>query len=126
MENEILAFLNRRENLRADLVLCLTDTSIPLDTRWSAFLSSEDILPIWPWIDRPMDIYSDCLYDDFCIERHQTATYAEIDEQVCQNSTTEGEEPGYQAEFWDACYAKRDLWREAVLASGYSGFVYDW
>lgn len=73
-----------------------------------------------------MELYSDCLYDDFYLDRYATATFSEIDDQVCQNSTLEGEEPGYRAEFWDACYAKRDEWREAVLASGYSGFINDW
>lgn len=126
IQNEIVAFLNRRENLRGGLTAYFSNTSEPLEERWNLFIISGNILPIHTWVHRVMDIYSDCLYDDFHIERRETVLFADIDEQVVSNLPADGEEPDEYNCLYFQFFQKRDLWREAVLASGYSGFTYDW
>lgn len=53
------------------------------------------------------------LYDDFCIERHQTVSFTEM------YSAIEDFELDFDQD-------KIDDWRAEVLCSGYSGFVNDW
>ncbi len=97
-----------------------------LEERWATFLECEQLLDIHGWISNSMDILSDCLYDDFYIERRETTMYKDIDERLCDNRTPEGSEPDEYTQPWDEMYTKRDEWREAVLAEGYVGFTYDW
>lgn len=104
----------------------LANDSIDLEERWNTFLECDFLLDIYGWNTDVMEIYSDCLYDDFYIERHQVKLYKEIDEQVLENITPQGDTPDEYSSRYDVFYAKRNEWREAVLAAGYAGFTNDW
>lgn len=104
----------------------LKDTSIDLEKRWNTFIECDHLLDINGWGGDAMDIYSEALYDDFYMERHQVKLYKEIDVQVTENITPQGEVPDEYSSKYNVYYAKRDEWREAVLAEGYAGFTYDW
>ena len=132
MEAEVNTFLKTKTNLVTMLkqALNLRD-EFPLESRWALFLKSEQLLPISSDVTNSMDILSDTLYDDFNTERHQTRMFSEIDECIlegheyaCTDIENGEAETIYEKEL--EMYAKRDTWREAVLAEGYAGFVYDW
>jgi hypothetical protein len=114
------AFL--RENL-PELHGWLKDTSVPLEDRWQGYTSLVE--------SRLLDNESGCgdgyinvlgpnltLYDDFNIDRHQSTTFPEMYETITDADDEFGGD-GYDA-------ANIPKWQETVLASGYSGFTYDW
>lgn len=109
-----------------DEVKAYLASDAPLEERWATFLECDKLLDTHYYGTDSMDILSDCLYDDFYIERRQTELFKSIDEQLCGNRTPEGSEPDEYTESWDRMYAKRDEWREAVLKEGYAGFTNDW
>lgn len=104
-------FLNR-EVMRDVLKSVLTSTEISLEEKWEIFILSKDILPICN-DDCVMHIITDTVYDDFYVERYETTSFVSIDEQILN----------YNNPKWNG---KHKEWREAVLASGYSGFTNDW
>jgi hypothetical protein len=127
MFSKIVNFLANREEFREELKEYLRDTFIPLDSRWLVFLASQDILPARCWVtSNVMDILTDCLYDDFYIERHETVLFGSIVDRVKEGITAEGEQSSKYTAKFDEMYKKLPEFKEAVLQSGYSGFVYDW
>lgn len=100
-----------------EVLTSLKDKSIPLDDRWKAFIEmGEKVkMPIETYGDGFVEILHKNLtmYDDFYIERHQTVKYVDLYEQIEELDTEIPEEN----------IAK---WKEAVLQSGYGGFIHDW
>lgn len=103
----------------------LKDTTIPLETRWQAYktLVDKDILVNnetygHGFLDELGDNLT--LYDDFYIERHQTSNFTEMYDHLMEADGS------YQERLVAARDANLAKWQEAVLASGYSSFTYDW
>jgi len=107
------------------LLQSLKDTSIPLDERWDAYtqLVEKNILINEQnygdgFLAEAFGYNNVSLYDDFNMDRHETRTFPDMWSHMNEDYN---EMPD--------CYkddAKRDAWRERVLASGFSGFEYDW
>jgi hypothetical protein len=136
-----LTFLNKSvDNLLSMLdmeLLVITelmkDTSFPLEDRWEVYLKVEKLLPISTYYADSISILTENLYDDLYLERYQTVTNSRINEQLLDNADYAeplGEDADqwtvHQHEKYSTMLAKRDEWREAVLAEGYGGFTNDW
>lgn len=101
-----------------NVLASLKDTSIPLQERWDAYtqLCQHNILVK----DRGygdgfisiLDL-NGTLYDDFYMERGNTKDFVDMYEQILESDEEYTEE-------------NIEKWQEAVLASGYSSFTYDW
>lgn len=116
----------RALSVKVDEVISkLKDISIPVADRWLAFTKlTENKLFV------NYELYGDgfidtlgsnlTLYDDFYYERCETVEYTSMFEHLME---ADGE---YQKKLVEARENNLDAWREAVLASGYSGFKYDW
>jgi hypothetical protein len=103
----------------------LKDTDYPLEHRWDAFveLCKNNVLV-------NNDTYGDgfidqlsktlCIRDDFLMDRHETMTFVSMYERIME---ADGEWESALIEARETNLAK---WQEAVLASGYSSFTYDW
>ena len=103
----------------------LKDKALPLDERWDAFTKLIDANIFVHeagsgsgYLDEVFDRNQVSLYDDFHMDRGQTKTFADIWEQMTDEFFEGGDT--YKNEIL------RNVWRERVLASGYSGFCYDW
>lgn len=103
----------------------LKDTTLPLADRWDAYkeLVENDILvnnEIYG--DGMIDILGPnmTLYDDFSIDRHQTETFVDMYDRIME---ADGE---WEESLVKARETNLTAWQEAVLASGYSSFTYDW
>jgi len=103
----------------------LKDTSIPLDERWEVYTVLVDqnlFVKDDGYGDGELRAAFDpdrvSLYDDFHLDRGQSMTFPEMWEAMNDEDFEGGD-------VYDAEGAK-DKWREAVLASGYSSFTYDW
>lgn len=106
----------------------LADTSIDLDSRWYFY----DLL-VKAGVLREIETYGDgfietlnenmTLYDDLSYERHETVKYLEMYERIQDNS---GDEDAWNERWKSITQETIDAWREQVLASGFSGFCYDW
>lgn len=123
---DITNYLVERDSFREELKEHLRDKFIPIDIRWDMFVHSNDILPTNWYISDCTDILSDCLYDDFGIDRSQTLFFKDIVERVQDSITLEGEEPDRYSARFDEMFKKLPEFKEAVLQSGYSGFINDW
>jgi hypothetical protein len=100
----------------------LKDKSKPLDERWDAYVAlvENNVLV-------NNDGYGDgciyalahnlTLYNDFYIDKHETASYPDMYEKIMDETASEN---------LIAARVNIDAWREEVLASGYSSFTYDW
>lgn len=97
----------------------LTDKSIPLDVRWTAYCDLVEAGVI-----RSIESYGDgyvetlregiSLFSDFHMDRCQTITYPEfLNYRIIDNDFQVSNE-------------NLSEWQEKVLASGYAGFTYDW
>lgn len=126
MRNYVENFNSDRQTFQTEVKEYLANTSIDLEERWNTFLECNKLLDVHIYVSDVMDIFSDCLYDDFYIEKNETKYYSDLDAQICENITPQGETPDEYSSKYDAFYAKRDRWREAVLEDGYAGFTYDW
>jgi len=103
----------------------LKDTSIPLDERWDAYtqlVEANILVSDQSYGDGnpggAFDSNRVSLYDDFNIDRGQSMTFPAMWEAMNEEFFEGGD--AYDAE------GAKDKWREAVLASGYSSFTYDW
>lgn len=97
----------------------LQNKSIPLDERWNAFVllvESGVHNSIAPYGDGFIDTFGPSvnLYDDLYMERHETKTYPRFLEYIGEAETIE------------TTNEQIAEWKEKVLASGNSGFTYDW
>jgi hypothetical protein len=98
----------------------LKDTRISLDERWNAYevlvkagiLVSEEL-----YGDGFVDVLSNSLtlYDDFYVERRETLQYLDMLERIMDNE-----------DLFDQVEHSLPAWKEKVLQSGYTQFVYDW
>lgn len=107
------------------LLATLTDLTVPLDDRWATYtaLVENHILVREKscgdgFLGEIFGHSAVSLYDDFNLDRNQTSTFPEIWDAM-------------NDEFFEARGVyddgeKRNAWRERVLASGFSGFEYDW
>jgi len=103
----------------------LKDTSIPLDERWSAYIQLVEaniFVKNQSYGDGLLTSVFDpnavSFYDDFNLDRGQSMTFPEMWEVMIGEDFEGG--GAYTVE------GAKDKWREAVLASGYSSFTYDW
>jgi hypothetical protein len=111
---EIIQKALNLENRVKKFLPTLSNKSFDLDTRWewySALVESGALYEIESFGDGFIDLVDLCPYSDFHIQRHETTLYPDFYQyNVLDNERTED---------WTA-------WREAVLASGCSGFTFDW
>lgn len=119
--------IEQHKQVQAQLDTALTvlkDISIPLDQRWDRYtelVQSGAFNRNDPYGDGEIDTLGTnmTLYDDFYIERGETTNFIDMYERVM-----EAEEEYDEVLF--AAQANITKWQEAVLASGYSSFTYDW
>jgi len=116
----------------------LKDKSFPLDDRWELYLKAEKLLPIDKHLPESVDVLTDSAYDDIFPAGRGFKYNSDIDETLVENGEgaleqkREAAEAGidYVPERYEERaleqYAKRDEWREAVLAEGIGGFPFDW
>lgn len=116
----------------------LKDKSFPLDDRWELYLKAEKLLPIDKYLPQSVDVLTDCAYDDIFPAGRGFKYNSDIDETLVESGEwaleqkREAAEAGidYVPETYEEHaleqYAKRDEWREAVLAEGVGGFPFDW
>ena len=98
----------------------LTDQSIDLERRWELYeyLAKNGFLVKEDGFGTGYVNLLDCssLYDDFYIDRYQSVSFIDMYNDRIQERLEDEELTQEQV----------DAWREAVLASGYSSFTYDW
>jgi hypothetical protein len=97
-----------------------------LDERWTAYEKVAELLPIgYDYCGNAFEeVLGDIsLYDEFYIERYQTAKYVNqvegLEDDLASAEEDVAYEPRYTRELVDAI-------KEAILASGMQGFIYDW
>ena len=95
-----------------------------LEDRWELYLAGESLLEIHPFISKSIRVLTDAIYNDIGIERYEQLLNSGMDERITENYNPEDTDEF--SEIWAQMYAKRDEWREAVLAEGYAGFTFDW
>lgn len=97
------------------------DEGFSLEARWALYLKVEHLLDTAVCQSKSISVLSDSLYDDFYMERRESSLNSDIDRIILENvADAEEDDP------WAEMYAKRDEWREAVLAEGIGGFTNDW
>lgn len=94
------------------------DKQYSLEARWALYLKVEHLLDTAVYRSKSINVLSDSLYDDFYMERRESHLNSDIDNMLIENSGDDDR--------WDEMNAKRDEWREAVLAEGIGGFTNDW
>jgi hypothetical protein len=113
----------------------LTDKNIPLDERWETYKEVAKLLPInYDYIDNAFEkILGDIsLYDEFNIDRYQTARYVDQVEGLEDDLAYEEEQAAITfaepREPYTPRFTREQLneIKEYVLASGTQGFIYDW
>ena len=109
-------------NIADSLKEIIVNPAYTLEQRWTVFLEGQWLLEDHYYTPRSMDILSDAMYDDFYMERRETKSFSDIDDQITESYDPEDED----SENYNRMYGKRDEWREAVLKEGYKGFTYDW
>lgn len=119
LSQQVVILLGLKASLDAaakSAIEALKETSVPLDERWDAFteLVSNNIFVKNKSFG---DGFVDSPYDVFYMERGSTKKFTSAYEQLL-NKDQNYPEPGSDIDL--------DLWREKVLASGYSSFTYDW
>jgi hypothetical protein len=127
--NTANALVNGKPQLES-MLIGFANKSIPLDERWEAYsilvkgkvLVNEEnygdgFIGMLVSATSPGMEYS--MYDDFYTERHESKTFLDILEQI------EEWGDGYNTELVPTAESLI-AWKEHVLASGYSGFTYDW
>lgn len=122
----------RQEEIKITLKF-LRDFGISIDERWELFINAIPLLPIESDGDGHVDVLDPegTLYDHFYTERYQTRTYDAMDERIVElideiNIDTIDpweQQRSARGEQYKLTYNR---WREAVMAAGYGGFVYDW
>lgn len=119
------------EDLKTGVLNIIQDKNLPLALRWKIASDNQWALDIGPWCSDAdfLDKYyynpPICWYDDFGIDRHQTANFFDIMEDEWIEADWIKENPA-------APYEKSETWTsvedtmEAILQSGLKGFVNDW
>jgi len=114
------------------------DTGFSLDARWDLYLKVEKLLPVSKYLSKSSRVLTDSPYDDLFPDGRGMLYNSDLDEQMMENGAYVDEQRTAAAEAgtdfvpdrWDekalAMFDKRDEWREAVLAEGVGGFVFDW
>lgn len=116
----------------------LANKSIPLESRWETYeglVKSGALRTIEFYGEGFIDDISSfsSLHDSFGYERYQTISYIDMYETLlgvledASNLDLPDYSKEYLTEYWEGITVEKvDTWREAVLASGYAGFIYDW
>jgi hypothetical protein len=111
------------------------DQSVPLDERWEVYTKVSTLLPInSDYVGNVFEkVLGDIsLYDEFNIDRYQTALYVDqVESLECDLEYAEEEANVTYAEpreVYVPAYNRKQITqiKEAVLASGTQGFIYDW
>jgi hypothetical protein len=113
----------------------LTDKTVPLDERWAAYKEVAELLPINS--DYTGNVFEKILgdislYDEFNIDRYQTARYVDQVEGLEDDLDWAEEEVdvtyAQPREVYVPAYNREQITqiKEEVLASGTQGFIYDW
>lgn len=94
----------------------LKDINISISRRWEAFTKVARHMPCQRYGDGFVNLLDGdlTLYDDFCIDRYQTTNFEKMLMKINESS---------ERVYPDAAVT---AWKEAVLASGYGSFIYDW
>lgn len=130
------AFVTKFKEMREAVVLAMKsqkEYDFPLDDRWAFYLEVESLLPISRYIPKSIRVMSDRIYDDYFPDGRGMTLNSTIDETMMENKEYLESEDTVDDE-WTANariasakeIAKRDEWREAVMAEGYGGFIFDW
>jgi hypothetical protein len=106
------------------LLAALKDTSRPLAERWTAYtalVNSHVSAYNKTYGDGFVSVLGEnvTLYDSFHLERYTTTTFVEMYQQIIEADES-------SPELVAARETNLEAWQEAVLASGYSSFTYDW
>lgn len=114
---ELVKKKNQIDEAVALTLSCLTNPAYDLEDRWQLYLQivNNNLLDnIELFGDGFIDTLGGNLtiYDNFYAERYQTVEYFDMWDTILEDEHGTSE--------------TRDEWREKVLASGYSGFKYDW
>lgn len=119
-------------------LVMLTDKEIDLEARWDLYLKIEKVLPISQYLSQSIYVLTDEVYNDFFPDGKGMRYNSSIDEGMAEEGSYLLEQKAAAAEAgtdwvpdrYDERvlkqYEKRDAWREAVLAEGVGGFVFDW
>jgi len=118
----------------ADFSFCIKKQSVPLAKRWELF---EFAVEKKLFVNINSYAHSKILesnpnfswYDDFNIERRETNTFVNIIDML-EDKLADALDPAYTWTTLDKCLCKTveeiNALKEEFLASGYSGFTYDW
>ncbi len=122
LTDEALQAAEELERAEKNVLPHLKDVTIPLDLRWAAYktlVKSKAINDTKSYGDGYADLLRDDLnlFEDLGYERRQTVTYINL------LSTVE-DRLKYKPQLTTP--ERITVWKEAVLASGYAGFEYDW
>jgi hypothetical protein len=116
----------------------LKDQDFSLDDRWDLYLKIEKLLPVESYLGRAINVLSDRVSDNFFPDGKGCRYNSQIDESILESheyflqQKAAASEAGtdFVLDEYDASslemYAKRDAWREAVLAEGQGLVVFDW
>ena len=119
-------FNSDRKTFQDEVKNYLKDTTVSLDKRWETFLICDSLLDVKGWISESMELISECIYDDFYLEKEEVISFIEIYERITEGITAQGEIPDKFTQKFDIMYSKLDEWCELVLQEGYSGFTNSW
>jgi len=126
--------LQNKTAFDAEFSVYIKDQSVPLTRRWELYeyAVEKDLFVNINWAGGSKILESNpdfSWYDDFNIERHETSTFVEIIERV-EDRLSDALDPACTWVELDKCPCKTveeiNALKEEFLASGYSGFTYDW
>jgi hypothetical protein len=121
MRERIEAYARELANFKTDFKTYIADKSLPLEQRWNdfEFAVEKDIfvdVKSYYWDSPTLTALGfDSYYDDFNLERYSTMTFTDMIEHLG---------PAYKDE--PVSEENINIIKEEMLASGYSGFEYDW
>lgn len=111
-----------------ETLVMLADKEIDLDTRWDLYLKIEKALPMHVFMGKAIRELTDSPYEEIFFDRHEVRYNSAIDQQLHDNYDPDADDLDDDEYFKNgrALWAKRDAWREAVLAEGYGAVTFDW
>lgn len=132
----LVHLLHEKQMFETEFKAFIKDQSIPLEERWDLFKFAcenelfVNIKSCYPTIKILESNHNFNWYDTFYIERYTTVEFTNIVERVSENLEEILEDPDYSEDFRDnyPIITREELveLKEEILATGYSGFVYDW
>ena len=128
--------LHEKQMFDTEFKAFIKDQSISLEERWDLFKFAcennlfVNIKSFYPTIKILESNRNFSWYDTYYIERYSTVEFPNIVEIASDNLKEILEDPDYSEDFRDnyPIITREELsqLKEEILATGYSGFVYDW